>query len=75
MYKCIECEAIFEDPETWEEDRGEYWGVPCTETVSGCPKCRGGFEEAVECKRCGNVHFADELDDGLCECCYDELFN
>ena len=74
MYKCVECEAVFEDPEKWEEDRGEFWGVHCTETVCGCPKCRGGFEEASECKRCGEWFFADELDDGYCKCCYDELF-
>ena len=75
MYKCIECGAIFEEPKTWEEYRGEYWGCPCSETMSGCPECRGDYEEAVECTRCGEWCFEDELDDGLCEVCQDELFN
>jgi hypothetical protein len=43
--------------------------------VSGCPKCRGSYEEVFECKRCGALNFEDELDDGLCELCRDELFN
>lgn len=75
MYKCIDCETIFEEPDTWQESRGEYWGFPCTETVSGCPECRSGYEEAFECKRCGEWFFEDELNDELCELCYSELFD
>ena len=75
MYKCIECEAVFDEPKTWEEDRGEFWGFPCSETVSGCPECRGDYREAFECQRCGEWCFAEEYEDGLCECCQDELFN
>ena len=75
MYKCIECGTVFEEPKTWKEGRGEFWGMPCTETMSGCPKCREGYEEAVQCKRCDEWVFEDELTDGLCECCQDELFN
>lgn len=77
MYKCVECDHIFEEGEQaeWYEDRGEFWGTPCSERVSGCPKCRGSYEEVFECKRCGAWSFEDELDDGLCELCQDELFN
>lgn len=75
MYKCIECGAVFEDPATWEESRGEYWGFPCTETVRGCPECKGDYEEAFKCRRCDEWCFEDELNDGYCELCYDELFN
>ena len=75
MYKCVECEALFDEPDTWEEDRGEFWGFPCSEKVCGCPKCRGDFEEVSRCKRCGEWFFDDELDDGYCVSCYDELFN
>ena len=76
-YMCIECGHIFEEGEeaVWEESRGEYWGTPCTETVSGCPKCKGDYQEAFECARCGEWFFEDELNDGYCESCYDELFN
>lgn len=76
MYKCIECETVFEEGEeaVWKEDRGEFWGFPCSETMRGCPNCRGDYEEAFKCKRCEEWHFEDELNDGLCELCYDELF-
>ena len=72
MYRCIDCGAIFEDPVTWKESRGEYWGFPCSETMSGCPECEGDYEEALECKECGKWHSKEELDDGLCEACINE---
>lgn len=48
MYKCLDCGAIFDKPAQWEEDRGEFWGVPCTETCYGCPVCDGDYEEFIE---------------------------
>ena len=75
MFKCYECEAVFLEPKIWKESRGEYWGTPCYETLCGCPECGEHFEEAFECKRCGEWFFEDELNDGLCECCHDELFD
>ena len=72
MYKCTECGAIFEYPASWEESRGECFGFPAYETMYGCPKCRGDFEEAKECEECGEWHFRDELDDGLCKSCQEE---
>lgn len=72
MYICLECGAVFEEPETWEEGRGEFWGFPCSETVSGCPECGGDYEEALQCAECGEWFFTDELDDGLCEDCQEE---
>lgn len=73
MYKCCECETIFETPETWEEDRGEFWGVRCSETVCGCPHCRADYEEVFECEECGEWFFEDELEDGLCEKCRENM--
>ena len=75
MQICLECGKVFEDDEIahWQESRGEFWGFPCSETVSGCPECGGDYEEAVECDRCGEWFSEDELNEGLCECCYDEL--
>ena len=69
MYKCVDCGAVFDEPDTWEESRGEYWGFPCTETVCGCPECRGDYEEAFECEECGEWFFKDELEDELCKEC------
>ena len=74
MFKCIDCGNLFEEGEqaVWYEDRGEYWGVPCSERMTGCPVCKGDYEEAKECKECGEWHFSDELTDGLCENCREE---
>lgn len=44
MLICLDCERTFEDAElaTWNESRGEFWGQPCYETLSGCPYCFSG---------------------------------
>lgn len=68
-YKCLECGEKFEEVATWEEYRGEYWGVPAYESVSGCPKCKGEFEKTVPCDICGEEHLKDELSGGVCEEC------
>jgi DNA-directed RNA polymerase subunit RPC12/RpoP len=39
MYKCENCGAIFSEQRMIQESRGEYWGVPCYETMYYCPKC------------------------------------
>lgn len=72
--KCLECGHIFYDCEIkfWEEDRGEFWGVKCTETVSGCPLCKGEYAETTRCQICGSEHIDEELIDGICEDCIDE---
>ena len=42
-YYCLDCHTWFSHPhvEEVEESRGEYWGVPCTETCyyEYCPNC------------------------------------
>ena len=74
MYKCIECDCVFEESEiaVWHESRGEFWGSPCYERVTGCPNCHGSYKEAVECENCGEWHDEYELEDGLCEKCREE---
>lgn len=73
-YKCLSCGHIFEEGEQacWRESRGEYWGSPCYETISGCPICRGEYEETVQCAVCGSEHLEDELNGGVCDECIDE---
>ena len=46
-YRCCECGKIFDEKDvlTIEEDRGEFWGMPCTETCYYSPCCTGDFEE------------------------------
>lgn len=50
MQKCLECGKVFEDDEIahWQESRGEFWGFPAYESMSGCPHCHGACEEFNE---------------------------
>ncbi len=56
MLICNDCGKVFEDDElaTWEESRGEFWGMPCTETMTGCPFCHGDVEEYKESEEIDN---------------------
>ena len=44
MLICADCGLIFGEDELaeWYEDRGEFWGFPCTERMTGCPRCFSG---------------------------------
>lgn len=70
-YKCLGCGHIFEEGEEarWEESRGEFWGQPCAETMTGCPLCKEAFEETVRCENCSGEFLHEELEDGLCKEC------
>lgn len=48
MFRCYHCGKIFYEPKRVEEPRGEYWGVPCTETMYYSPCCTDDFEEVTE---------------------------
>lgn len=78
-YKCLECGHIFEEGEKarWEEDRGEFWGTPCSETVDGCPVCKGDYEEIHKCKICDeNWGNPDEYyGNDICDECIENCFN
>lgn len=69
MFKCCECGHLFEEGEqaVWEERHGI--DTPPYEKWSGCPLCRGGYEEVHQCKKCGDWHTDDELYEGWCEKC------
>jgi hypothetical protein len=76
MYCCIECGHVFDEDEivAWKESRGEYWGTPCSELISGCPKCKGDYVETYRCSVC-NEWITDEyvkLNNGkrICDNCY-----
>lgn len=73
MYKCLECGHVFdeEDVAEWEESRGEYWGSPCYEKMSGCPVCHGEYEEAKICLICGRLCNDSEINYGICDDCID----
>lgn len=66
-FKCLECGHIFDDCERaiWKEPHGELF--------SGCPICRGSYEETKQCKICGGEFLEDELNGGcVCDECVEE---
>ena len=75
MYRCKNCGNLFEEGEqaVWEEQHG--LDSPPYEKLSGCPVCRGGYEEVHQCKECGDWHSENELYDGWCENCLLETIN
>ena len=50
-FVCIDCGAIFEEPQHWEDRHGFDYGP--FEEWSGCPYCGGAYAEAHECDCCG----------------------
>ena len=75
MYRCCECGNLFEEGEqaVWEETHG--LDSPPYETMSGCPVCRGDYEQVYQCKKCGDWHSEDALYDGWCEKCLRETID
>ena len=75
MYRCENCGHLFEEGEqaVWEEKHG--LDTPPYEQWSGCPICKGGYEEVHQCKECGDWHTENELYDGWCEKCLRETIN
>ena len=48
---CVDCGRVLDEDELIDvkESRGEYWGMPCWETLGGCPYCKCvDFEEYEE---------------------------
>ncbi len=75
MYKCCSCGNLFEEGEqaVWEETHG--LDTPPYEKFSGCPVCKGDYEEVHQCKKCGDWHTEDELYEGWCDDCLRETIN
>ena len=75
MYRCENCGNLFEEGEqaVWEERHG--FDTPPYEQWSGCPLCRGDYEEVHQCKECCDWHTEDELYNGWCEKCLRETIN
>jgi hypothetical protein len=76
MYKCIDCDYIFDTPETQSEDYGYYTELgyrSAKQEFSVCPNCGSDcFREAYECEGCGDWFLKDEMIDDYCCDCYAE---
>ena len=75
MFVCLECGNLFEEPIEWKEDRGECFGFPAYEELSGCPYCKGSYVETYRCGCCGewiNTNTYVQIgDERYCEDCFE----
>jgi hypothetical protein len=72
MYICNNCGETFTEFEQTEEYH-PYGNGYAAEKWAVCPYCKSNnFDEAKKCKRCGE--YVAELKEGLCDCCYGELY-
>lgn len=67
MYRCNECGHLFEEGEQaeWTEMHGFSYGNG--ENWSGCPICKGSYEEIKPCKICGSYNH--DYDEDYCDQC------
>ena len=72
MYICNNCGETFEDCKIIVEHH-PYGMTSATEYWSVCPHCEStDFAEAKKCERCGE--YVAELEDGLCDVCYGDMY-
>lgn len=48
MWICLDCNTEFEEPSTYQEYMGEFWGTPAYETFCCCPFCESDEIEEKE---------------------------
>ena len=73
MLICNECQEVFEEPKIIEEHH-PYGMTYAVEEFAVCPHCKDtDIQEAHQCEGCGE-YFA-ELEEGLCEICYSDLYD
>lgn len=74
---CSLCEEIFdeEDLDTINEDRGYYGSEHVFEKETVCPYCSNGVEETVKCIKCCEWFGEDQLTNGVCSTCFEEILD
>ena len=72
-YKCLECGHIFEEGEQaeWEETHGLE--TPPYKKMSGCPICKGNYDETCRCSVCKGEFLEEEMTFGICEECLENI--
>lgn len=73
MYVCLDCQAIFQNPEKWVETHG--LSSPPYECRTGCPHCHGAYTETYKCDCCDEWIEGEYIKidgDRYCEHCYDK---
>ena len=83
MFKCNDCNCVFEDPSEYREDTGgidtRVGHIPYIEVFKSCPGCGSDdYNVAFECEHCG-IYFPEYdltyLGKGeyLCDQCLEQL--
>ena len=76
MWICFDCGHVFDEPDTFQEKVGEFWGAPAWETCGCCPNCGSTeYDQAEQCERCGEwvPELYDVLNMRVCDICRDDL--
>lgn len=75
MYRCLDCEKEFEEPDEYPGMSGEYWGKPFQEYYQGCPYCKSDniaeIKYTCDCCSC-NIAEGDECYETKDGCIYCE---
>ena len=76
MFICFDCGAVFDEPATYRDSRGEFWGAPVWETCGMCPVCGSTEYDTAECcERCGEyvpeTHYFGNIK--VCDICLEDL--
>lgn len=76
-YYCTSCGEIFDEPDSYSECVGEFWGSPAYQEFAECPYCGGAFEETESCGYClGDkipdtmIYFPASSYDQICQDCF-----
>ena len=70
MYYCNDCKKWFNEPETYTETVGEYWGFPAEEEFACCPHCNSwDFISKEEYEENEDEYEYKEIDDKECINC------
>ena len=76
MYICVDCNYVFDTPETHTEDFGydtEIGHRSACQEYDVCPNCGSDcLRKACECEGCGDWFLKDEMVDDYCYDCYAE---
>lgn len=71
MYICLDCGCVFDEDEMGTYTEQHPYGMGYAgETFVCCPSCKGSFDEAVECKGCGEYFAKDNMHDEMCDKCF-----
>lgn len=72
MYRCNNCDELFDIPKMVTETVGMIGLQPATSSYIACPHCGVDmdYEEVEKCELCGEYY--EELEDGFCKSCIAE---